>query len=600
MDCFGLQKLLKRTCCSCGSGDSTASDKVEITKITKKKNSSDNPSLSLKGNSADQITKELPINGNDNPAYHDDDANEKITSKSIGDKVVNEQPRLTTAFAYERQVSDVSNLSDFPLPSGKGLTEMVMEEIERSFASERDAQELEKSFHERETTHVEHEEKIPSGHTDFLSEISDTQETPIDIDNDSEIPPTEVELPTDISPQLAPPECHDVPSKDLEWRKKLMEDLDDDEEFLSSSDEEDAGISRDTCNKDSEETPDQIFAESENMDADHSTKHTNGLSRGTSESSGIIKCGGAPVVLDMGSYEIKAGMAGEYEPSRVFRNVLGKWRPQVGEAYSEAYGDILFGDDALTKHNALSLHYTLQDGVVTDWKNFESICDWTLSDCLDVDIKEHPLLLSEPAMVSKAQREKQLEVVMEALHCPMVQFRSQEVLSALYAGTDVAVVVNSGHACTEIVPVYYGYPITNAIQQVRVGGQHITEYLGRLLLRERGINFSSVSDLLLLDSLKCSYAEIRSDEHLPEASRKKTIHHELPDGGILELGSEIYECTEPLYNPQLLGHEGPGLYEAIKDSVKRLDSEIRGDMKSSVLLTGGNCSLKFLDPFTGR
>lgn len=57
---------------------------------------------------------------------------------------------------------------------------------------------------------------------------------------------------------------------------------------------------------------------------------------------------------------------------------------------------------------------------------------------------------------------------MEALHCPMVQFRSQEVLSALYAGTDVALVVNSGHACTEVVPVYYGYPITHAVQRVSI------------------------------------------------------------------------------------------------------------------------------------
>lgn len=146
-----------------------------------------------------------------------------------------------------------------------------------------------------------------------------------------------------------------------------MEDLnDDDEEFISSSDEEDAGISReDNSDKHRDVTQDETPAESEDMDLDYNTKHTNGLSRGNSESSGITKCGGVPVVLDMGSYDIKAGIAGEYEPSRVFRNVLGKWRPQVGEAYSEAYGEVQFGDDALTRHSALSLHYTLQGESMT-------------------------------------------------------------------------------------------------------------------------------------------------------------------------------------------------------------------------------------------
>lgn len=90
---------------------------------------------------------------------------------------------------------------------------MVMEEIERSFASERDVQELEKSFHEEETLHDEqHKETIPSGHTDLLSEIPDTQETLVESRNDCEISPKESEPHTVILPQA---ESQDVRSKDL-------------------------------------------------------------------------------------------------------------------------------------------------------------------------------------------------------------------------------------------------------------------------------------------------------------------------------------------------------------------------------------------------
>ena len=58
---------------------------------------------------------------------------------------------------------------------------------------------------------------------------------------------------------------------------------------------------------------------------------------------------------------------------------------------------------------------------------------------------------------------------MESLHCPMARFQSQAVLSALAAGSDVALVVNSGHSCTEIVPVYHGHAVHHAVQQVSRG-----------------------------------------------------------------------------------------------------------------------------------
>ena len=60
-----------------------------------------------------------------------------------------------------------------------------------------------------------------------------------------------------------------------------------------------------------------------------------------------------------------------------------------------------------------------------------------------------------------------------------------------------------------------------------------------------------------------------ADENFPTEAWSKMIHHELPDGGILELGAEIHKCTEPLYKPDLIGdNDGPDLLAAVKQAVK--------------------------------
>lgn len=584
-------------------------DEVEITKISKIHASGSESSVSseTKGN-GHNLKKNITANGKDNPAYQGDEKTTNITAKDGEEKVINEQPRLKPNVTYERQISDVSGISNFTLPASdnKGLTEMVLEEIERSFSRENTVREPENSYHDQRTDIKDDDYEDDS---EILTPARVTSESTVSVEKSIDAPPlnqltsTESEMTSEILTEISAKEPENPSTsqntleqnKELEWRNKLIQDLEDDEEFPLSSDEEQEDNEKDEEesseskeNENDADTEDQTETEvNENM------KYTNGLSRENSTQSETIKCGGVPIVMDIGSYEIRAGVAGEYKPSHSFRNVLGKWRPQVGEAYSEAFGEILYGENALLKHNALSLHYPFQDGNVTDWKDVENIVDWTLCQCLDVDIKEHPLLITEPALVSKSQREKLLEVVMESLHCPMTRFEPQAVLSALAAGSDVALVVNSGHSCTEIVPVYYGHAVHHAVQRVNVGGQHITEYLGRLLLKERGINFSSVADHLLLDSIKQTYAEIRSDESFPTEAWNNMIHHELPDGGILELGAEIYKCTEPLYKPELIGDSnGPGLIDAIKQAVKGVDADMRLEMKSSVLLTGGNCHLK--------
>ena len=58
----------------------------------------------------------------------------------------------------------------------------------------------------------------------------------------------------------------------------------------------------------------------------------------------------------------------------------------------------------------MSLNYPVDRGIVTDWEDMEKVLDFTFNDELRVSPSEHPVLLSEPPLNPKANREKMTEV----------------------------------------------------------------------------------------------------------------------------------------------------------------------------------------------
>ncbi len=80
------------------------------------------------------------------------------------------------------------------------------------------------------------------------------------------------------------------------------------------------------------------------------------------------------IVIDNGSYMIKAGFGGDDAPRTVFPSLVGRHRYHgimVGMELEKAY----VGDEAQAKRNDVSLNFkrTIQGGVVTNWDDMEKI-----------------------------------------------------------------------------------------------------------------------------------------------------------------------------------------------------------------------------------
>jgi actin-related protein len=64
-------------------------------------------------------------------------------------------------------------------------------------------------------------------------------------------------------------------------------------------------------------------------------------------------------------------------------------------------------------------------------------------------------------------------------------------------------------------------------------------------------------------------------------------NYELPDGTVVQVGSERFRAPEALFQPSMLGREADGIHRMTFDSIKQADIDVRRELYSNIVLSGG-------------
>jgi actin-related protein len=253
--------------------------------------------------------------------------------------------------------------------------------------------------------------------------------------------------------------------------------------------------------------------------------------------------------------------------------------------------DEYVGEEAQSKRGILAITHPFERGIVTDWGAVEKIWQFIYERELDVIPDDHPVLLTEPALNPKANREKMTQIMFETFNTPAMYLAVQAVLALHSTGASTGIVFDCGEQAANIVPVYEGSALSHAIMRTELAGQDITDYLCRLL-SERGHVFASSSEREVGRDIKeklAYVAEDFTDEALKveESPSFANRNYELPDGQTLVVGPERFRCTEALFHPSHVGRAMHGAAKHLAAAIGRCDIDIRRDLFENVVLAGG-------------
>jgi actin-related protein len=295
------------------------------------------------------------------------------------------------------------------------------------------------------------------------------------------------------------------------------------------------------------------------------------------------------VVLDLGSYYLKAGYAGNDAPTTIFPNIMG--RPLYDSTMLSTGKEFYVGNEAQNHRGILALSYPICNGVVRNFDDFEILLYHAVFEQLLTSVEDRPVLLTDPPLNPKSNREKITQLMFEKFNVPGTYFAFPAVLSHYASGRCTGITIEVGEGGTHVIPVYEGYTFMQAINRSNLGGGVITDYLGRLLL-ERGYSFTTSAGREIVRRIKESlgYVALDFDE---EIIKSLSISEEeklfiLPDGNNLYIGNERFRCAEELFTPSYFGKDAKGIHELVFDSIIKCDIDTRKDFYGNIIVAGGS------------
>jgi actin-related protein len=294
-----------------------------------------------------------------------------------------------------------------------------------------------------------------------------------------------------------------------------------------------------------------------------------------------------PIVIDHGSYKIRAGFAGELDPRASILNAVG-W-PAFADVSHDGR-EFYVGYDAELRRGVLNFTTPVRKGIVTRWDDVERVLEHTFSNELRVPSHEHAVLITEPVYTSNEQRSRMAELLFEKFRVSAIYLAQQPALALYGSGRTSGMVLDCGSESLQAIPVWRGQVLGYASGRIDLGGRSLVGYLARLMT-ESGYSFTSSSEMALLHSIQERYCFVAQnfDRELARAasSSQYDTKYMMPDGREVLLSSERFRATEPLFAPDMMGIDARGLPHLLLSTLMKCEVDARRALLEHVVLCGG-------------
>ena len=204
-------------------------------------------------------------------------------------------------------------------------------------------------------------------------------------------------------------------------------------------------------------------------------------------------------------------------------------------------------------------------------------------DELKVSPEEHNIFHIESTFSNLKSRKELAEIMFEKFNIFNIHIEAQGALALWATAKPTALIIESDHSDTQIIPVFDKYLISKGFKYINFSGVHMTNYFQEELIKKLPKYCYLSNPKEVARKLKESVAEFKTKESSNEERR-----FELSDGNVISIREERFNISDLFYNPQNIGLEIQPLHEAIYESILNCDIHIRKELLGNILLSGGN------------
>ena len=186
--------------------------------------------------------------------------------------------------------------------------------------------------------------------------------------------------------------------------------------------------------------------------------------------------------------------------------------------------------------------------------------------------------------------------VKDGLGCLHVEAAIQQVLTWGYWGRKTALIIDIGYTSTFVTPLYRGFLLEEQILPLVTGSFFVSAEIRKLLLHKAETADSDLtSSYSRLAKTGKAIREIKQSHCQVFPMAVDDVFDDNVDfvfeGVELPLGPLPWQAPEVLFHPTLLGVGDKGLTEAIVEVLMRVDTTVRAELASNIVLTGGGSML---------
>lgn len=290
------------------------------------------------------------------------------------------------------------------------------------------------------------------------------------------------------------------------------------------------------------------------------------------------------LVVDNGAYFCKAGFSGDDAPRGVFRSLVGRpVKPEV--IIGKEQLDVYVGNQISGYEEVLNLQNPIERAEISNWEDMERLWHYCFFSELKVAPDEHPILLTTGPGRNKALRENMTQVMFETFNVPAFYVGIQQALALYASGRTTGIIADCGYEFISAVPIYEGFVLPHAVIKSKIGGKDLDNHLLNLLAG-RGYQVADPSFITAIKESLC-YVAVDYKQELEKTSEVPEEPYSLPDGSVLKLKEEKFNCPELLFQPSIGNYNQVGLSECVNRAIQKCNNSIRKDLYGNVVFCGG-------------